>query len=77
MSQQHLSSLRDRESAPEVGAPEIEVTPAMIAAGEAAIYSFRDDLMASSLVAVVYRAMERAKKCPPLGGTASLNYASS
>jgi len=51
-------------SAAESGAPEIEieVTAAMIAAGENAIYSLREDLMASSLAVEVYRAMELARK---------------
>jgi hypothetical protein len=51
-------------SASEAGAPEIEVTPAMVAAGEDVIFSYRDDLMASSLAVEVYRAMEQARKYP-------------
>jgi hypothetical protein len=42
-------------------AEEIEITPEMVRAGEAIVFEFRDDVMASTLAERVYRAMERAK----------------
>ena len=50
----------DSERAP--GAPEIEVTPEMITAGETVIFDWSEELMAFSLAVEVYRAMEPAKK---------------
>lgn len=46
------------------GAPEIEITPKMIEAGETVIFEFRDDVMASTLAERVYRAMEQARTNP-------------
>ncbi len=50
-------------SAGQAGSFEIEVTPAMILAGESVVYDLRDVIPADALAVRVYRAMETARMC--------------
>ena len=47
---------------------EIEITPEMIEAGAAAIFRYREEMMAWTLAEEVYRAMEQAKEDPKKDG---------
>jgi hypothetical protein len=60
-SARHTSPASDVDAS-EAGAPEIEITPAMIEAGISPLYRFNRNRDEREAVAEIYRAMELAKR---------------